>query len=140
MPLLMCHQMPPATFAKTKPSHLNNPQKFLNAPIDELAVSLGLSPLHARIRCLEYFFNVASKLPVKIGRLTKTNKAAVESIIKANQKTIKQKLKETLGIVVSQPRPGGGTSNTGNTARRFFADPHLTGSCTGTVQFVISLL
>eukprot|EP00734_Pompholyxophrys_sp_LG126_P000280 Pompholyxophrys_sp_v1_NODE_85_length_2191_cov_13.368446.p1 type:complete len:611 gc:universal NODE_85_length_2191_cov_13.368446:242-2074(+) len=120
-----------------KPSQMNNPTVFINLPLNKFTLQLGVSPLHARIRALEYFLNIATKLPVKIGRITKTNKSSVEHIIKETKVKLQTNIKETLGLVVMRPRPGGGTSNTGNTARRFFENPALTASCTGLDENII---
>ncbi|EFN86779.1 hypothetical protein EAI_00137, partial [Harpegnathos saltator] len=46
--------------------------------------------------------------------------------IKQNRKKlIKYYLKDTLGISVDVVKQGAGNSNTGNTARRFFAEPQV---------------
>eukprot|EP00733_Pompholyxophrys_punicea_P000543 Pompholyxophrys_punicea_v1_NODE_161_length_3061_cov_8.793413.p2 type:complete len:106 gc:universal NODE_161_length_3061_cov_8.793413:1627-1944(+) len=58
---------------KTKPSLLNTISSWVNKPVDELALSLGISPLHSRIRCLEYFFNLAVRLPLKVSLTTHTH-------------------------------------------------------------------
>lgn len=36
-----------------------------------------------------------------------------------------------MGLVVDQPKQGGGNSNDGNTARKFFAEPITSGTITG---------
>eukprot|EP00733_Pompholyxophrys_punicea_P001093 Pompholyxophrys_punicea_v1_NODE_470_length_1882_cov_22.671593.p1 type:complete len:190 gc:universal NODE_470_length_1882_cov_22.671593:820-251(-) len=78
---------------KAKPSQLNKISAFEKKPLDHFAWSLGLSPLHARIRALEYFFNVAIKLPLKIGRLTKLNKELAEPVFKANKIKLQKEFK-----------------------------------------------
>lgn len=45
--------------------------------------------------------------------------------------------KERLGLIIDKPKPGFGLSNDGNTARRFFKDPHITAAITGLEPFVI---
>ncbi|XP_033228130.1 uncharacterized protein LOC117179974 [Belonocnema kinseyi] len=42
-----------------------------------------------------------------------------------------KEFKERTGLIIDQPRHGTGNSNSGNTARRFFADPDRAAEITG---------
>lgn len=61
-----------------------------------------------------------------------------EKILKENKKAEIQKLfREKMGLIVDVVKQGSGTSNDGNTARRFFADPKLTHEITGVNELLI---
>lgn len=45
-----------------------------------------------------------------------------------------------MGLIVDVPKQGSGTSNDGNTARRFFCDPQLTAEITGISEELIQRL
>lgn len=51
--------------------------------------------------------------------------------MKQRSDEIKEKFKNQMGLVVDKPKPGYGNSNYGNTARRFFKNPELSGEITG---------
>lgn len=78
----------------------------------------GMSTLHCKMRFMEALLNIAYHLPFQRNRCTKAY-----SEEKKNRKTeIQQKLKDSIGILVDVVKQGFGTTNSGNTARRFF-DP-----------------
>ena len=84
-------------------------------------IELGLSPLHARIRCFECLLKKKGKFVVM------TTKKFVEK-----KRIIQNKFIEELELRVDFPRQGGsGTLNNGNTARRAFKDFDLFSSITG---------
>lgn len=47
------------------------------------------------------------------------------------KKVIQKEFKRCMGLLIDIPKHGSGTSNDGNTARRFFEDPELTAKITG---------
>eukprot|EP00733_Pompholyxophrys_punicea_P001262 Pompholyxophrys_punicea_v1_NODE_585_length_1648_cov_2.561833.p3 type:complete len:101 gc:universal NODE_585_length_1648_cov_2.561833:948-646(-) len=51
---------------KLPPSQLNNFEK-IGSTSDSFALLFGFSPLHVRIRFLEYVLNVTAKIDMKIG-------------------------------------------------------------------------
>lgn len=88
----------------------------------------GLSTLHAWIRCFECVLHIAYKLNV---RKWQTRSDSDKAIKDARKKTIIERLKKEMGLLVDIPKPGCGTTNDGNTARRFFQQPTLTSVITG---------
>lgn len=87
----------------------------------------GLSTLHCWIRCLEFILSLAYKLPVKKWRKSKED----DNIISERKKTIQMEFRKTKGLFLDMPKQGYGSTNDGNTARRFFADPTYAAQITG---------
>ena len=86
------------------------------------------SPLHARVRNMELLLNISYRLtlPKPSWRVSKSN-----TILKDRQASIRLALKEQLGLRLNEPLPGGGNSNDGNTARRFFSEVDAVAEITG---------
>ncbi|KAE8743473.1 hypothetical protein FOCC_FOCC010925 [Frankliniella occidentalis] len=55
----------------------------------------------------------------------------MNSLMKASKTEIQQKFRDTLGLSVDEVRQGGGNSNDGNTARRFFKEYDTTAAILG---------
>ncbi|EAT45104.1 AAEL003578-PA [Aedes aegypti] len=93
------------------------------------------SPLHAQIRTMELLLNVSYRLtlPEPSWRVSEDN-----TIVKDRQVSIRQALKEELGLRLNEPLPGGGNSNDGNTARRFFREVEKVASITGLNRNLLS--
>lgn len=115
----------------------------------------GLSSLHAWIRCFECLLHLSYKLDVKCWQVRKkserTNKKgkvkteeekkkeeeekkAVEEKLAsiANSKAqVQRAFKSKLSLLVDMPKPGCGSSNDGNTARRFFQNYEESSLITG---------
>lgn len=97
--------------------------KSLNFPIlqtdedDPEKYKFGISPLHAMIRSMELLLKVSYRLHMEkpSWRVSKKNQD-----VKKREMTIRTALKEQLGLRIGEPLPGGGNSNDGNCARRFF--------------------
>jgi len=87
-------------------------------------INFCFSPLHIELRMLDFFFNIAMRLDVKVYRIFKRNEADKNSV-ETRKKMIQKKLKEDLKILVGFVRPGSGNTNTGNTFRAFFAEHSL---------------
>lgn len=95
---------------------------------DPINYKYGLSPLHAYIRAMELFLKIAYRLtmPQPTWRVRKTN-----NIVQAREKEINSELRKNLGLRISEPIPGGGNTNDGNTARRFFREYKTVSNITG---------
>lgn len=77
---------------------------------------------------MEYFLHLSYRLEIKKWQVRGQNVQAMK--IRKNQ--IQKRFKVETGLIVDKPKPGGsGTSNDGNTARRFFSDPKKTAAITG---------
>lgn len=112
---------------KAKPTEMNNIQKVsLKIPTAN-NYGFGISPLHSWIRCLECCLHIAYKIDFK----THQARGAKKIVVEKKKQEIREKLRKELGILVDQPKPGYGSTNDGNTARKFFRDPSLTSRLTG---------
>eukprot|EP00733_Pompholyxophrys_punicea_P000940 Pompholyxophrys_punicea_v1_NODE_378_length_2095_cov_23.619608.p1 type:complete len:497 gc:universal NODE_378_length_2095_cov_23.619608:1657-167(-) len=122
---------------KATPSMMNNISYLQTIAVDDHLLEYGLSSMHLWIRALEYMWNIARKLEVQKGR----SNAAIKDSIDARDKFLKQKIYNELGLVIDQPKAGGsGTSNDGNTARRFFAEYRKVSEITGLDSNVLAKL
>lgn len=107
----------------------------LNLPIeshdsyDPNLFEFGLSPLHGYMRVMEHLLKVAYRLCLAEPkwRVPKKHKSEVTE----REKAINQALKEQLGLHINEPRQKGGNSNSGNTARTFFAKREAVAEITG---------
>lgn len=105
----------------------------LNDAVESTAEDLGIcsqvfSPLHAKIRSMEQFLNIAYKMTLDEPkwRVSKNNGTVTD-----RQDTIRQSLRDELGLRISAAVPGGGNSNDGNTADVFFANVAIVSRITG---------
>ncbi|XP_076660390.1 uncharacterized protein LOC143363727 [Halictus rubicundus] len=101
---------------------------MIKKEVNEEYLHFGLSTLHAWIRFFECCLHVSYRLDIKKWQMrTKKDKEIME-----NRKAIIQKgFRSQLGLVVDCPKPGYGSSNDGNTARRFFHNPEVSATITG---------
>ena len=88
----------------------------------------GISSLHAWIRSFECLLHIAYRLPLKTWQV---RGASNKTIFQNRKKHIQTSFKERMGLIVDKPKPGFGSTNDGNTARRFFANPKVTSEITG---------
>lgn len=109
-----------------KPSEMNIITKLQNRPLNEEAIKMGMSVLHARIRFMEYILHLSYKLGFKLWRTSKENRPIKEE----TKKRIQNQFREKLGIQVDIVKQGMGTTNNGNTSRRFFGNPTVTAEIT----------
>jgi len=108
-----------------------NPKDFENVEESNDVVEnyqYGLSPLHARIRFMEYILHLSYDLSFagKSVRNNAENKQKRED----EKLRIQTEFKNELGLIVDKPKHGFGSSNDGNTARRFFENPEITAQIT----------
>lgn len=106
----------------------NDIDKMLKLPLIESNLSYGMSTLHAWIRMFECLLHISYKLHLKKWQArTESEKTSV----KQRKSTIQNELRSSLGLVVDRPKPGYGSSNDGNTARRFFENSPKVSLITG---------
>lgn len=108
-----------------KPTEMNNLNTKYIPNVD--AYKFGLSSLHCWIRFLECILHIAYRLPFKKWRVGKDNK---EEYL-ATKTRIQRQFRENTGLLIDMVKSGCGTTNDGNTARRFFSDSQLTADITG---------
>ena len=113
---------------KALPKEMNNLVSILKKPCDTSTYKFGFPILHAYIRCFEYLLHVAYKIEIKQWQ---ARGKAVQEKIKIRKKELAAQFYTTMGLVVDQPKQGGGNSNDGNTARKFFEYPSTASQITG---------
>ncbi|CAH0547269.1 unnamed protein product [Brassicogethes aeneus] len=93
----------------------------------------GLSSLHSWIRFFECCLHVGYRMEIKSWQTRGENRTKMET----RKKLIQDKFKTELGILVDQPKPGYGSTNTGNTARAFFLNEKKAAEITGVDQEIV---
>lgn len=116
-----------------KPKEMNLENVTEKIPNTE-GYRFGLSPLHCKIKVFECLLHIAYRLPLKVWQVREdTHKAIFEARVKG----IKADFKSKMGLTVDQPKPGFGSTNDGNTARKFFSNPQLSAEITGVDEELI---
>ena len=118
---------------KATPNEMNNLQNVnMKTPIID-NLDFGLSSLHTWIRFFECCLHIGYRMEIKCWQARKDNK----SKMKERKKLIIDRCRKELGILVDQPKPGYGTTNTGNTARVFFRNAEKAADITGVDKEII---
>lgn len=99
-----------------------------NRVCNEDTFKFGISVLHAYLRCFEYLLHIAYKLELQQWQARGEN---AKEQVKERKSKITSAFYKEMGLVVDQPKQGGGNSNDGNTARKFFKNPSLVSQITG---------
>lgn len=120
---------------KATPKDFNNIEKMVSRACDTTTFKFGISVLHAYLRCYEYLLHISYKMDNKEWQAR--SQEAKESV-KNRKKAIASQFYTEMGLVVDQPKQGGGNSNDGNTARKFFDNPNLVSEITGINKDLIS--
>ncbi|KAG5682814.1 hypothetical protein PVAND_012140 [Polypedilum vanderplanki] len=110
---------------KRKPSQFNNESVWNTNQTDKKALNYGISPLHLWIRLFECVLHTGYK---KVGN---NDRGGQTQEVKENKAIIQARFLNLFNMRVDFPNPKGGNSNTGNVARRAFADPELFAKCLG---------
>lgn len=105
-----------------------NTENVLNRPPNTENYRFGLSTLHCWIRFFECILHIAYRLPVKSWQVRGEEQ---KKIVENNKQKIQADFKSKMGLLVDKPKPGYGSTNDGNTARRFFLNPDLSAEITG---------
>lgn len=102
-----------------KPTDRNDLGKVRNFKVKDGTLSFGISSLHAWIRSCEFFLKIAYSLKIK----KPTIRGQDKQLFQLEKRRIQALIKGELGLVVDQPlSSGSGTTTTGNTARKLFAN------------------
>jgi hypothetical protein len=88
----------------------------------------GISNLHAWIRCLECCLHITYRLDIKKWQIRDEDE---KKQVKEKKQRLIETLKSEMSLLVNIPKPGFGTTNDGNTARKFFREYALSSSITG---------
>lgn len=119
------------------PRKMNDLEAIGKLRCNENLYKFGLSILHAWIRCFECVLHISYKLTIK---RWKSRNAEEKYEVENQKKTIKEKLKSRMHLLVDAPKPGMGSTNDGNTARRFFSESSVASSVTGVSEVLIKRL
>lgn len=109
------------------PAEMNKIDKVMQRKIDVKALELGLSTLHAYLRFMHWLLQVSYKLDTKRYYKTSENKLQIEK----RKADIQNQFKKECGLLVDFVKGNFGTTNDGNSARRFFQDPATSSRITG---------
>lgn len=110
------------------PKIMNRLDKIRNLQPNSELYSYGISNLHAWIRCLECCLHISYRLDVKKWQIRDDED---KKLVKERKKLIIKNLKSEMSLLVDIPKQGYGTTNDGNTARKFFREYALSSSITG---------
>lgn len=113
---------------KITPKDINNLPKVFSRKCDKDTYKFGISVLHCYLRFYELLLHVAYKLDLKQWQ-ARTPEAKLS--VKNRKTLIAETFYKEMGLVVDQPKQGGGNSNDGNTARKFFENPEKVAGITG---------
>lgn len=113
---------------KATPNEMNDVESVSCKVDDKSIYEFGLSPLHAKIRFMEYILNISYNLSFKKWAATKKNGFDIEK--KQNKLRIQKEFRERLGIYIDVVKQGSGNTNDGNTARRFFENYNIVAEIT----------
>lgn len=119
---------------KAKPTEMNNLKLVSSKAIDGEAIKMGVSSLHARIKFMECILHIAYNKPFERWSALKDEH---KSLKLENKLRIQKALKEQMGIRVDAVQQGTGSTNDGNTSRRFFSNPALVADVTGVEEQLI---
>lgn len=97
--------------------------------VNEDSISWGLSPLHAHIRFMECILHISYRLEVPKWNVRLTDEE--KDIIKEKKEKVIRDFRLQTGLLIDTPKQGGGNTNDGNTARRFFSDAMTSSFITG---------
>lgn len=113
---------------KATPTEMNQLERVIGKEVNPDTFRFGLSTLHAWIRFFECIIHISYRLEFKKWQARGVN----AQLLKNRKMQLQTKFKEELGLLVDKVKPGGsGTSNDGNTARRFFNRPEVSAQITG---------
>ena len=118
---------------KATSKDFNEIDKILKTPVCEENLQYGISSLHAWIRAFECCLHLSYKLNTQKWQARKGDKLEV----KERESVIQEAFKKELGLIVDVPKQGSGTSNDGNTARRFFQNYSISAKITGVDENLI---
>lgn len=97
-------------------------------------LKFGMSSLYGWIRCMEYLLHISYNLEIQKWSVRDPQ----QKILKLERKkNIQEQFRQKLGLLIDVVKQGVGTSNDGNTARRFFENPSVTAEITGLDEIII---
>jgi hypothetical protein len=110
------------------PKIMNQLEKIWSLQPNSQLYMYGISNLHAWIRCLECCLHISYRLDIKKWQIRDEDE---KKQVKERKQRLIETLKSEMSLLVDIPKPGFGTTNDGNTARKFFREYALSSSITG---------
>lgn len=101
-------------------SRINDIDYVLGLQYDEDRLTFGASILHAYMRIFDNLMHISCKQDIKQYEVSKKSWEA--TVVQARKFLIQTEFKKEMNLLVDFPRPNGGTSTDGNTARKFFKE------------------
>lgn len=101
-----------------KPSEMNNLSEMFSRPVRDDVYQYGLSTLHMWIRSMECLLHISYNLDFKMWSARGDNK----NLKKLRKDMVQSEFKQQMGLLIDVVKQGFGTTNDGNTARRFFRE------------------
>lgn len=111
-----------------KPTEMNRLDAVTSKIVCSDLYEFGLSSLHARINCMECLLHIAYRLDFKRWAARSDEH---KEMLQTRKKIIQNKFKDELNLLIDIVKQGSGTTNDGNTARKFFEFPNKTAAITG---------
>lgn len=118
---------------QAKPSEMNKLMLLKSKSKNIQVLNWGMSPLHARIKFMECLLHIAYNKSFQQWRTNADTKKQREE----TKKRIQDEFWRRIGLKIDVVKQGMGTTNDGNTSRRFFSDPSLTADITGVNENLI---
>lgn len=113
---------------QASPKEMNVLQSINEKIFNEEFYSFGLSPLHAWIRCFECLLHISYNIPFKSWSVRNSNHKQQRLLRKQE---IQAAFRNRLGLLVDIVKQGKGSTNDGNTARKFFSNLEISSEITG---------
>lgn len=117
-----------------KPTQMNHLDAVTSRIVSSNTYEFGLSSLHARINCMECLLHISYRLDFKEWA-ARSNQH--KEMLQSRKKNIQDKFKDELNILIDIVKQGSGTTNDGNTARKFFEFPDKTAAITGLDEEIV---
>lgn len=117
-----------------KPTEMNRLDFVSAKTVSSEIYDFGLSSLHARINCMECLLHIAYRLDFKQWAVRSNEH---KEMLQTRKKDIQNKFKHELNLLIDIVKQGSGTTNDGNTARKFFEYPNKTAAITGLDEEII---
>ncbi|XP_076290264.1 uncharacterized protein LOC143213857 [Lasioglossum baleicum] len=113
---------------QSKPTEMNDLNRVSSTICEPEHFQFGISSLHAWIRCMKCILHISYNLPFK--KWT-ANTVDLKKQRDKRKSEIQDGFRKEMGLYVDYVKQGWGSSNDGNTARRFFSDAKTSAKITG---------
>lgn len=108
---------------KATSKEFNDLKSIVEKEVDKENLRFGIGSLHAWIRFMEWFIHISYKnIESNVEKKWQARSAEMKEKVAARKLQIQDEFKKELGLRIDIPKGGAGTTNDGNTARRFFKD------------------